>query len=129
MFRTGRTEVKSPHYLLVTLGTGEKTVSWGEFTRRRRVAGVKEDGIVEITTSRILLGQKFLANLFNGESPGGLIPVLVGNEESCGEICSELFSRGVSGLDNAAGVEVGAEQLGHLYSPRVSASTRARAHL
>ena len=70
---------------------------------------MEEDGIIEITTARIILGQKFLADLFNGESPGGLVPVLVGNKECCGEVCSELFSRGVSGLDNVAGVGVGAE--------------------
>ena len=74
------------------------------------MTGVEEHRIIEITTTAgTLLLQEFLANLFKTEPPGGPVPVLEGNKECCGEVGGESLSRGVSGLDNAAGVGVGGE--------------------
>ena len=70
---------------------------------------MEEHRVIQIKTTRTFPLQKFLANLFQSKPPGGLIPVLVGNEESCREVGCKLLSWGESGADNVAGIGVGGE--------------------
>ena len=52
VLRTAGAEVKSPHYLLAAVRCEQETEGWAQFPRRRRVAGVEDHRIVEITTTR-----------------------------------------------------------------------------